>query len=370
MTAASPAAGASTPGGLATVDLSGARVVRATTGSRIGTSLAIAAVVGLAVVPFVAERTVQITLIELLYYLALAQMWNLLAGSSGLLSIGQQGFVGVAAYGLFFFAESHRVPMLAAVLLAGVAALVVAVPAAAVAFRLRGGYFAVGTWVIAEMLRLITLRIEALGAGDVQSFTTTNTFRGLGVDARIDLVYWLALFVGAGATALAVIVLRSRLGLGLQASADSEGAAAALGVDVTCARLTIWLLAAFWTGLTGAVIHLNSSNVTNQNAFSVLDWTAIVIFIVVVGGKASVAGPIIGVGVYWAIAELIDDATTWRFIVLGTLAVVVAVVEPAGLFGALRRWRPIEPFPIRRSLRTPTTAPTTAHPSPDPTRGA
>ena len=105
----------------------------------------------------VGERGRQRDLVELFTLLALAQMWNLLAGYAGLVSIGQQAFIGIGAYGLLLLGDRADVHPFAAVALAGLAAAAISIPVAALVFRLRGGYFAIGTWVIAEVFALLTL---------------------------------------------------------------------------------------------------------------------------------------------------------------------------------------------------------------------
>ena len=155
----------------------------------IGTSMMLALVALLAVYPFFGEASTQLTLIEVFYFLSLAQMWNLLAGFGGLVSVGQQGFVGIAAYTLFVLAEKNGIDPFVSMVLAGLVVALFSLPVAAFAFRLQGGYFAIGTWVIAEVFRLATLQIDSLGAGNVQSFTVKNTFANYDIDLRRDLIY-------------------------------------------------------------------------------------------------------------------------------------------------------------------------------------
>lgn len=326
-------------------------VQRWSPGSRVGTSVFVVAVVALALLPFWGSASTQLTMIEILYYLSLAQMWNLLAGYAGLVSVGQQGLVGVAAYSLFVLAEKNGIDPLVSIAIAGAFVAVLSIPIALFAFRLSGGYFAIGTWVIAEVLRLTTLRIDSLGAGSVQSLTVKNTFAGYSLQSRKDVIYWVALFLAVGATLIVVAVLRSRLGLAMQAVRDNESGARGLGVNGTRTKLIVWVIAAFWTGMTGALIHLNSATITNKDAFDVLSWTALVVFIVVIGGVGSTLGPFIGVAIYWFITWRLEDANTWRFIILGVTAVLVAVVTRGGVDGLLQRWRSFEIFPIRRRLR-------------------
>jgi branched-chain amino acid transport system permease protein len=328
------------------------RVVRTSPASTLGAGGAVLALAFFALFPLWGSDSTQLTLVEIFYYLSLAQMWNLLAGYAGLVTVGQQGFVGVSAYTLFVLSEQHNVDPFIAIAIAGLLVAALSVPVALFAFRLQGGYFAIGTWVIAEVFRLTALRIESLGAGNVQSFTVKNTFSGYSIQSRRDLIYWSALALAAGATAIVVFVLRSRRGLALQAARDSSLGAQCLGVNVRRTQLLMWTIAAGWTGATGALIHLNSSTVTNQGAFSVLSWTALVVFIVVIGGVGSQTGPIIGVVVYWFITNRFEDSDTWRFIILGTVAVVMAAVARRGVDGLLQRIHPFELFPVRRRLRT------------------
>lgn len=326
------------------------RIARTSRSSIVGTVTFVGLTTLLALFPFFGSQTTQSTLVEILFYLSLAQMWNLLAGYAGLVSVGQQGFVGVAAYALFVFAEKNPIDPFLSIGLAAVVVALLSIPVALFAFRLQGGYFAIGTWVIAEVFSLLTLEFDSLGAGNVQSLTVKNAFRNYGIETRQNLVYWVALALAVGATLVVVLVLRSRLGLALQAVRDNVDGARGLGVNVTRTRLLIWVLAAGWTGATGALIHINSSTINRPDAFSVLSWTALVVFIVIIGGVGSPVGPIIGVAIYWFITERFENQDTWRFIILGSFAAIMAVAAPKGIWGLLQRWRPFDVFPTARRL--------------------
>ena len=139
--------------------------------SRIAAPFLLATVLGLFALPFVVDRGVLQTMFEMLTLLALAQYWNLLAGYAGLVSVGQQAFVGLGGYVLFALAANVGVDPFMAVLLAGVAAALVAAPVAGLVFRLSGPYFAIGTWVVAEAMRLIAAVIPGLGGGTGASLT-------------------------------------------------------------------------------------------------------------------------------------------------------------------------------------------------------
>ena len=323
---------------------------RRSTDSTVGVICLSVVVVLLALMPILdSDGSLQTPLVAILYFLALAQMWNLLAGFAGLISVGQQMFVGIGVYSMLQISEVIGIDPFITVLLAGVVAAAISIPVALFAFRLKGGYFAIGTWVVAEVVRLLTNESGSLRGGDVRSLTRAS-LGDYSLETRTNVTYWMSLFLAVGATAIVVFVLRSRTGLALRAVRDNEDGARGLGVNVTRTKLAIWVLAAFWTGCTGAVILLNTTSATSLSAFSVLRWTALVIFIVVIGGVGSTPGPILGVIVYWFIESQFESAENWRFIILGLIAAAMALYAPTGLWGLVQKWRPVQMFPVRRRL--------------------
>ena len=140
------------------------RVEHATPSSRIGVALIAVALVVLAVAPYWGDRQMLRLLAEIYAFVALASLWNLL-GNPGLVSVGQQAFVGLGGYVLFALAILLGVHPIAAILIAGPIGALVAIPVAALIFRLRGAYFAIGTWVVAEVFRLLASQVSVLGGG-------------------------------------------------------------------------------------------------------------------------------------------------------------------------------------------------------------
>jgi branched-chain amino acid transport system permease protein len=314
---------------------------------RAGAGLVAVAVLGTA--PLWARTSVLRTLIGFFTLLALATMWNLLAGYAGLVSIGQQAWIGVGAYGLYWLSEVAGLDPFAAVPLAALAAAVLSVPVAVLAFRLRGGYFAIGTWVIAETLRLLVANVSQLGGGSGVTVTAVSAYDR---QTRVYLTYWLAFAVGTGAVALAYLLLRRRLGLALVANRDSETAARSLGVDVYRVKLVVYVVAAFGCALAGAVIYLNLLRIQPDAAFSV-NWSAFMIFIVVIGGVGTIEGPIVGTVLFVLVQETLAQYGAWYLILLGLLAVLVALRARHGLWGLVADRTGISLFPVRRRLKPP-----------------
>lgn len=338
---------------------------RLTTRTRAGTATEIAVLVlilaGLAL-PAVTPRGVIQDLFFILTMLTLAQIWNLLAGYGGLVSVGQQAFVGLGAYALFAGVILLGWDPVRAILLAGLAALLLAVPTAFFAFRLQGAYFAIGTWVIAEVTRLLVAQWKALGGGTGISLPREATSNILGTDtiralfgvreaaARDILAYWLALVLVVAVTGGIYWLLRSRLGLALAAVRDNVDAAQSVGVDVARLKWAVFLIAAAATGLTGALIFLQTARISPDAAFAVTDWTAYVIFIVVIGGIGTIEGPILGVLVFFALRSALADYGSWYLMTLGLIAIVVMLFAPKGLWGLISARSGLHLFPVRRRL--------------------
>jgi branched-chain amino acid transport system permease protein len=344
MSAATPSAAGSAPP---------FKVVRATLTSRVAGLVGIVVVVVLALAPQWGDASTMNTLVRLLTLLCLAQMWNLLAGYAGLVSVGQQAFVGVGAYTLVYFGNERGLNVFLCVPLAGLIAAVIALPVAGAAFRLRGGYFAIGTWVIAEVFRLVVSNIDLLGGG-----TGTSVTAVIGIDptTRQQVTFWLALAAGAGSVLVAWLLLRSSLGLALRSVRDSDRAASAVGVRVTRVRLAAYVISAAGCAVAGAIIYLNLLRVQPSAAFSV-NWTVYMIFMVVIGGLGTIEGPIVGTLLFFGLQEWLGDQGTEYLIILGVVAVLVTIRLPNGLWGWVTERTGASLFPVGRRLELGRDAP-------------
>lgn len=286
---------------------------------------------------------------EFLYILSLAQMWNLLAGYGGLLSVGQQLFVGVGAYCLVIFAYKLGMDPFMVIPLAGIVSLIVAFMVSKVAFRLKGVYFAVGTWVLAETFRLLYSNISWLGGGS--GLSITKTMRGIPTWWRESLTLWIAILLGVGSVLLVTYLLRSKYGTSLTAVRDSEVASESLGINVNKVKLRVYLIAAFVTGMAGALIFITKLRVSPEAAFSI-EWTAMMFFIVVIGGIGTIEGPIIGTLVYITMRETMSGLGTWYLVILGIFTIIIMIKAPQGLWGLIKnRFNNIHLFAVKRHVK-------------------
>jgi branched-chain amino acid transport system permease protein len=299
-------------------------------------------------VPFWADSSLMRWGVEVMCFLVLAQMWNLLAGYGGLISIGQQAFVGVGGYGLFIFAQHLGVHPFWAVPLGGVLAALFAALTARLMFRLRAGYFAVGTWVLSEVMRIAMSNVSMTGGGSGQSLTVMAR---MPKEFRESGTFWIASALLIVASVSINLLLRSRFGLALTAVRDSETAAESQGVDVAGLKFRVYVMSAFGTGLVGALYYLNTLRIAPTSAFD-LNWVVAAVFIVVIGGIGTVEGPMVGAALFFGLRWLLADYGSWYWLAMGALAVLVMVFAPHGIWGLIQKKTGIELLPMRRRLLT------------------
>jgi branched-chain amino acid transport system permease protein len=322
---------------------------------RIGTRTLLGALAGGALVavlasfPFWAGSDAMRLVVEFACLLAMAQMWNLLAGYGGLVSIGQQAFIGIGAYALFVFANGLGVNPFLCVPLGGLVAAALAIPTSRVLFRLSGGYFAVASWVVAEVYRLLVANVSALGGGSGESLTAMI---GIPKDAREAITLWLAVALLVATTGGVYWLLRTRLGLALTAIRDNDVAAESQGVDVARTKLIVYVLAAFGTGCAGALYFLSALRISPDAAFG-MSWIPLLFFTVIIGGIGTLEGPILGTLLYFTLRQTLSDYGAWYLIGLGLLAIVVMIRFPRGLWGELSARLGWQLFPVQRILREP-----------------
>lgn len=329
----------------------GTTVSRWQRSSRAATGGAAVLLVLLALVPLALGPDTTNKLTQLFVLVVLAVTWNALAGA-GLVSVGQQAFIGIGAYATVLLADSAGVNPYLAVVGAAALAGAVSLPVSVLAFRLRGGQFAIGMWVIAETVRLIATQVHSLGGGTGRSLRATNVYEPA---LRQAYAYWTALTVTAVLLVGVVVLLRSRLGLSLQAIRDDEVGAGSLGVRVTAGKRWIFLVAAAGAGAAGAVIALNSLTVQPASIFGV-QWSAYMIFMVLLGGIGTVEGPVLGAIVFFAVQQEFADQGAWYLVGLGVLAVVVTLVAPRGLWGSVVDRTGVRLVPVGYRVRTPAPA--------------
>jgi branched-chain amino acid transport system permease protein len=306
------------------------------------------AAIGLAAGPFFLADTQLGVLADFFSMLVLAIMWNLLAGYADIVTIGQHAFVGVGAYAFYAFAALAGVDPYLSIPLAGVVALIIAVPAMALLFRLRTAYLSIGTWVVAELMMLGAGKIEAFGGGSGIS-VPIEILRAFGStrSGRLATIYWLGFALAVFALGSTYLLLRSRFGVGLMAMRENEESAASVGVNVARARILCFLGVAPVLGITGALITLQKLRIAPQASFSIVDWSVLITFIVVIGGIGTIEGPVLGTIFFFVLREYLSDLGTWHLILLGIFSIATILIDRRGIWGLIRRFAlPADLIPV------------------------
>jgi branched-chain amino acid transport system permease protein len=309
---------------------------------------ALVVVVVLALFPYIVYSGTTTIMVQAFIVLTLACMWNLLAGYAGLVSVGQQAFVGLGAYFVLILAINGIAPFAAlpvAVIGSGVAAL----PMWWLVARLRSGYFAIATWVLAATVMLIIERFSSIGGG---TGLPLPGFTGWDPTLLTAYTYWAGLAVTVVALASTYLLLRGRLGLVLTAIRDDEVAARSSGARVGLARMLVFVIAGAGCGAAGALLAISQLQVQPAAVFSV-QWTAIMAFAAIIGGLGTIEGPILGTIVYMVLQQTLQSYNAWYLIILGLVAIAVALFARRGLWGLIDDHLHIRLFPVGYWLWAP-----------------
>ena len=310
---------------------------------RLTTWVPVAVLVAMALFPVIGVSLSWLNYLLLFFiYLALANMWNLLAGYTGLICLCPHAFVGLAGYTLAigtWVGVPFQAGLIAGAVVAALFALLISYPV----FRMRGIYFAIGTLILPEVLKVWFSYWRPVG----------NVYQGMGAGYSVTGVagvtlgdtYWLGLSVAAASIFLVHWILRTRLGLGLTAIRDNENTAASAGANVFRLKLSSFIIAAFIMGIAGAVYYIYSPRINPTGGFSVR-WLLVPLMATVIGGEGLEEGPIIGAAIVTFLTFRLADYGAWSLLIQGVILLAVVTVMPQGIAGLLRQVG-VYRFPLR-----------------------
>ncbi len=319
-------------------------------------------------------------------FVTLGHAWNLMAGYAGLLSFGQQVFIGIGGFAqaiVFYYAGTNiwaawpvagiaalafawllclplreagsprrmRIGVVVAVVLWALYEVLIAYQPQADVFgsayvrrvalllliflgalpllRLKGAYFAVATWLVAEAVATVFNEWRVVGAGGGMQLKS---------DVTQVQMYYVALALAVLTTAVIWRWMRSSYGLALTAVRDDEDAARSSGVDVSKVKAAVFLFSGAITGLAAGLYYMDVVIITPPSAFSI-NWASAIVFIVVAGGMGTVAGPVIGGAIYILVDRVLAAAAGQGLLVLGVLSILLMLLLPRGVMGVVHHLR-------------------------------
>lgn len=262
--------------------------------------------------------------VNLAMWIALTQSWTILSGMAGYISLGHVVFYGLGAY--FVVLTWQVIPLFVAIPLAGLAAGVFAAVTGAPVLRVRGPYFVILTFGIAELVKYVVINVEA---------SSGQASRLLFGTPPVSVLYFIMLALAVAATALAWGVRRSRLGSGLIAIREDEQAAQSFGVPVTRFKVYAFVLAAVIPGMAGGTFVLRSTYFEATQVFDpVISFS--IVTMAIIGGSDDARGPLLGAAFLVVLSEFLWSTLPQLYaIVLGALLVGFVLFAPRGLVGLL-----------------------------------
>ena len=291
-------------------------------------------------------------LTTLFIYVMLAVTWNALAGYGGLVSVGQQVFFGLGAYAAVRLSAAG-VNVYAALFVAALLVGLISLPLSSFMLRLHGGEFAIGMWVVAELAHLL-VNLDGLVQGETG--TSLIALDAYPAETRHALTYWAALAAMTGLILILFVLLRSRTGAAIQAIRDNEEAAASVGVKVFATKRVLFVIAAAGAAMAGALWLTTAITFQPKTYFSV-QWTAYMIFMVLVGGLGTFEGAILGAVIFFAIEAIFGGTGVWYLVGLGATGLVFALFLPRGIWGVLEDRFGLRLLPVGYRLKFPRSIP-------------
>ena len=315
-------------------------------------------------VPWIIRNATYLHIMVLLcFYAYLTTSWNLVGGFAGVLPLGHAAFVGIGAYTSTILSLQYGISPWLGMIVGGLLATVVGVLIGLPTFKMRGAYFALATIAFAEGFRVMVENIDYLGPLKLNGprglqIPPMNTGFAHFMFAGKQPYYYIILIMLIGVLALTYLISRSKLGYYLVAGGEEPEAAMALGVNVARAKLLAMAMSSFLTALAGTFYAQFTLYIHPKSIIS-LDLSFEIAFIALIGGRGSIAGPVLGALLLRPVSDfsrIYFGATLpgLHLIIFGTVLILVMLFQPRGLQEPLMRVynRLVE----RWSVRTPEAA--------------
>jgi branched-chain amino acid transport system permease protein len=282
---------------------------------------------GLAGLPFLQGGYLINFLTVLFYWIGLTGCWNYMSGYTGYIDFGSVTYVGVGAYTAGILVVKAGLPLYLAVIFSGLAALLLAVLVGWPTLKLRGAYFAIATFALAEALKQVTEEWNSLTGGG-SGLTYTTRFGD-------QAYYWIYLSVTGLIVAMTFFTDRSKMGYALKAIHQDEHAAARVGVNTHWIKVRAYAQSAFFIGLLGSLEASRIGYITPVDVFNV-NITIKMVIMSLLGGMGTVWGPIVGAGFLQTIEDFLGATfLNWYLVIIGIIIILVIMFMPRGISGTV-----------------------------------
>lgn len=308
-------------------------------------TLIITALLALAV-PMVANLHTYSIVITILIWIMFGHSWNLLGGYTGQISFGHAMFLGVGAYTSMLIVNTLNLDMAITLLLGGLLAGLLSLAIGFLIFRLKGPYFALGTLAFAEIIHIVARNMKSVtNGGEGLMLMKRPTFFGIQIVNKTEY-FFVALLLAALVTLFVAYLMRSKTGYTFVAVRENQDSAEAMGMNSTLVKSKALFISAFLAGLAGGFYGLYNKFIDPEMTMTV-HMSAEMIFVTVIGGIGTIAGPVIGSAVLITLQEYLKNLDALQafpslyLIVYGLLIMLVIVYLPGGLVEGFKKIRSI-----------------------------
>jgi len=300
----------------------------------------IAVIAILALLPLWIGGFMRDALILFFLYLAAAEVWGFMAKHASMVSLGQQIFIGVGGYMTATLCMYEGIPIWASVI---VSALIGSGLAGLLSFpllRLRGIYFSIGSFLAAEVIKLMFNAWEYVGAGKGLIFTVAY-----GIPTMV--IYYPAMVIALFSMFAVYYLYHTKLGFGLRSIGADEDAAASLGVDTFRCKALLFIFSGLVTSLVGAINAIHHTYLHPSSAFSIV-WTVSFLFVAVLGGLGTIIGPVVGSAIFTALTYLLSMYIGLSLLLEGLIVLAIVLAVPEGVWGTV-----VKRLQLRARLKEP-----------------
>jgi branched-chain amino acid transport system permease protein len=270
-------------------------------------------------------------------YIAMASSWNIIGGYAGYISLGHSAFYGIGGYLTGALMTFWGISPFLSAPFGGLVCLAIGLPVGLIALRTRGPAFIISTIALLMLARLALDNIESLGGADGMSLPLTD------LPARTAKLpfYYGMLAVAIAAVYTSYRIRHAKLGLGLRAIAEDEVKAEAAGIPTRLYKVLAFALSAFFIGIAGGLWGYYLTYLRPSAFFQILT-SAEIVLMAIVGGRGTVAGPVIGAILLVGANELLIaklGSTELNLAAKGAVMLGVLMFFPEGIIGSLRARR-------------------------------
>jgi len=295
-------------------------------------------------IPLIADLHIYSVAITVLIWVMFGQSWNLLGGYTGQISFGHAMFLGIGAYTSMLLVNAFNLDMALTLLIGGLLAGVLSLGIGLLIFRLKGPYFALCTLAFAEIIHIVARNWKGLtNGGEGILLTKRPTFLGIQIFSKAEYFY-LAIVLAAAFSLFCHYLMRSKTGYSFIAIREDQESAEAMGLNSTLIKSKALFISAFLAGVAGGFYGLYNKFIDPEMTFTV-PMSAEMIFVTVIGGMGTIAGPILGSGILSTLQEYLKGVSFLQaysslyLIVYGLLIMLVVVYLPGGVVEGLKKLR-------------------------------